>query len=219
MREPSRKFLAVAISSAILTGLTVIAVALSQSMPSPTPQQKGEPANSLEVKPMPVKGATTAPRNQQTAIFAAGCFWGVENRFRREPGVYATAVGYIGGVTDNPTYKQVCTGTTGHAEGVLVIYDADKTDYATLLQVFFEAHDPTTLNRQGPDVGTQYRSAVFFQNPEQRRLAVAAIQQANDSGKFRSPVVTTLEPAGQFWFAELYHQQYNEKRGIDSCGL
>lgn len=168
---------------------------------------------------MPVKGATTAPRNQQTAIFAAGCFWGVESRFRKEPGVYATAVGYIGGVTDNPTYKQVCTGTTGHAEAVLVVYDADKTDFSKLLQVFFEIHDPTTLNRQGPDVGTQYRSAIFFQNPEQRRLAAAAIQRVNESGKFRSPVVTTLEPAGRFWFAELYHQQYNEKRGIDSCGL
>jgi peptide-methionine (S)-S-oxide reductase len=177
---------------------------------------KGE---DFAVAPTPVKDAKNAPQNKGEAIFAAGCFWGVESRFRKEPGVFATAVGYIGGSVLNPTYKQVCSGTTGHAEAVLVVYDKDKTSYAKLLEVFLDAHDPTQLNRQGPDYGTQYRSAVFARTDDEVKAAEAAILKANQSGKHDKPVVTTIERSTRFWFAENYHQQYNEKRGIDSCPL
>ena len=151
------------------------------------------------------------------ATFGAGCFWGVEEEFRKIPGVLATAVGYSGGKLDNPTYKDVCTDTTGHAEVVEVDYDPARVSYDTLLEVFWNGHNPTQLNRQGPDVGTQYRSAIFFHTPEQETAARASKQQLEKSGRFPKPVVTEVSPAQTFWKAEDYHQQYLAKRGLGSC--
>ena len=153
----------------------------------------------------------------EKAIFAAGCFWGVEAAFRELPGVVATAVGYIGGRTEHPTYRQVCAHTTGHAEAVEVTYDPTKLSYDDLLNVFWENHDPTQLNRQGPDIGDQYRSAIFFLNPEQEAAAKASRERLQASGRFRRPIVTEITPAATFWMAEDYHQQYLEKRGMASC--
>lgn len=151
------------------------------------------------------------------ATFGAGCFWGVEEEFRKIPGVLATAVGYSGGKLDHPTYKDVCTDTTGHAEVVEVDYDPARVSYDTLLEVFWNGHNPTQLNRQGPDVGTQYRSAIFFHTPEQETAARASKQQLEKSGRFPRPVVTEISPAQTFWKAEDYHQQYLAKRGLGSC--
>ena len=153
----------------------------------------------------------------EKATFAAGCFWGVEATFRALPGVKSTRVGYVGGQADGPTYEQVCTGTTGHAEAVEVEYDPAEVSYAQLLEVFWGNHDPTTLNRQGPDVGSQYRSAVFFHGPEQQTEAEASKQALATSGRFVRPIVTEIVPAATFWQAEDYHQQYLEKRGQSSC--
>src|ERR1700720_3270309 len=147
------------------------------------------------------------------ATFGAGCFWGVEATFRQLPGVISTRVGYTGGNTPNPTYKQVCTDTTGHAEAVEIDYDPAKLSYDKLLDVFWENHDPTTLNRQGPDVGTQYRSAIFFHTPEQEAAAKASKEALSKSGRLKRPIVTEIQPAPEFWQAEDYHQQYLEKRG------
>lgn len=155
----------------------------------------------------------------EKATFAAGCFWGVEATFRRIPGVVSTAVGYTGGQLENPTYKAVCHENTGHAEAVQVEYDPSQVQYEQLLQVFWENHDPTTLNRQGPDVGSQYRSAIFYHNDEQKRLAEASKEQLAQSGRFRRPIVTQIVPAAAFYMAEDYHQQYLEKRGLASCHL
>jgi peptide-methionine (S)-S-oxide reductase len=153
------------------------------------------------------------------AMFGAGCFWGVEAAFRRVKGVKSTAVGYAGGNLRNPTYHDVCTGSTGHAEVVRVEYDPAVTAYDDLLAVFWENHDPTTLNRQGPDVGTQYRSAIFFESPEQEAAAVASKERLEKSGRFKRPIVTRIEPATDFWQAEDYHQQYLEKRGLATCHI
>ena len=153
------------------------------------------------------------------ATFGAGCFWGVEAEFRRVKGVKATAVGYSGGNLKNPTYKDVCSDTTGHAEVVQVEYDPEVVSYDDLLNVFWENHDPTTLNRQGPDIGTQYRSAIFFHTPEQEAAARASKERLEKSGRFKRPIVTQIEPAAEFWRAEDYHQQYLEKRGLASCHI
>lgn len=153
------------------------------------------------------------------ATFAAGCFWGVEATFRQLPGVISTRVGYIGGQTADPTYEDVCTDQTGHAEGVEVEYDPGRVSYDQLLNVFWENHDPTTLNRQGPDWGTQYRSAIFFHTPEQQKLAQASKEAWDRSGKFRNRIVTQIVPAPAFYPAEDYHQQYLEKRGLASCHI
>jgi peptide-methionine (S)-S-oxide reductase len=153
------------------------------------------------------------------ATFGAGCFWGVEAEFRRVQGVKATAVGYAGGDLKNPSYKDVCSDTTGHAEVVQVEYDPEAVSYDDLLNVFWENHDPTTLNRQGPDIGTQYRSVVFFHTPEQEEAARASKERLEKSGRFRRPIVTQIEPAAEFWRAEDYHQQYLEKRGLASCHI
>lgn len=155
----------------------------------------------------------------ETATFGAGCFWGVEESFRQIPGVLDTAVGYLGGCTANPTYQDVCTDETGHAEVVQVTYDPAKVSYDQLLNVFLESHDPTTLNRQGPDIGTQYRSAIFFHSPEQERLARASKEQMQASGKFRRPIVTEITPASTFYRAEDYHQKYLAKRGMSHCHI
>jgi peptide-methionine (S)-S-oxide reductase len=155
----------------------------------------------------------------QKATFGAGCFWGVEATFRQVPGVIDAAVGYAGGDLPNPTYRDVCTDMTGHAEVVQVDYDPDKVSYEELLRVFWENHDPTTLNRQGPDVGTQYRSVIFYHTPEQEAAARASKENLEKSHRFRRPVVTRIEPAPQFYRGEEYHQRYLEKRGLAHCHL
>jgi peptide-methionine (S)-S-oxide reductase len=151
------------------------------------------------------------------ATFGAGCFWGVEEDFRKVPGVTATAVGYSGGTVANPTYEDVCSDRTGHAEVVQVEYDPAKASYDSLLDVFWNGHNPTQLNRQGPDVGTQYRSVIFFHTPEQEAAARASRERLAKSGKFARPIVTEISPAQPFWRAEEYHQRYFEKRGGGSC--
>ena len=152
------------------------------------------------------------------ATFAAGCFWGVEAEFRAIPGVQDARVGYIGGTVAQPTYKDVCTGRTGHAEAVEVDFDPAAVSYDQLVDAFFQLHDPTTLNRQGPDHGTQYRSAIFYHSPQQRAAAEAAKDKWNRSGHFRGPV-TQIVPAETFWAAEDYHQRYLEKRGQTHCAF
>lgn len=153
------------------------------------------------------------------ATFGAGCFWGVEETYRRVPGVTATAVGYCGGHTENPTYQEVCTDTTGHAEVVEVEYDPARVGYDVLLDVFWKSHDPTTPNRQGPDVGTQYRSVIFVHDDEQRAAAEASKSRWDASGRLRRPIVTEIVEAAPFHRAEEYHQQYLAKRGRSSCHL
>lgn len=152
--------------------------------------------------------------SMQLATFGAGCFWGVENSFRQVEGVNRTAVGYAGGTTENPTYQQVCSGTTGHAEVVQLEYNPDKVSYDKLLDIFFAIHDPTTRNRQGPDIGYQYRSVIFFHNDEQQPAAEAKARELTEAKKFNRPIVTAIEPAPTFWRAEEYHQRYYEKKGI-----
>ena len=153
----------------------------------------------------------------EKATFAAGCFWGVEASFRRAKGVESTAVGYTGGSFPSPTYRDVCTGRTGHAEAVEVQYDPAEVSYEQLLSLFWEIHDPTTPNRQGPDIGTQYRSAIFFHTPAQQAAAAASKERMEKEGRFRSRIVTEIVPAAEFYRAEEYHQQYLEKRGQTSC--
>jgi peptide-methionine (S)-S-oxide reductase len=150
----------------------------------------------------------------EKATFGAGCFWGVEAAFRKVTGVVSTTVGYSGGSSKNPTYKDVCSGRTGHAEVVQVEYDPSKTSYKELLNVFWDVHDPTQMNRQGPDVGTQYRSAIFFYNAEQEAAAKAAKAHLEKSGRYRKPIVTEIIPTSEFYMAEEYHQQYFEKHGM-----
>lgn len=153
------------------------------------------------------------------ATFGAGCFWGVEARFQQVPGVTATAAGYEGGKLDNPTYKEVCTDATGHAEVVEIDFDQARVSYEHLLELFFELHDPTQLNRQGPDWGKQYRSVVFYHSPEQEAAARKAIARLTEERRFSKPIVTQVVPAETFWRAEDYHQKYLEKRGALSCHI
>ena len=153
----------------------------------------------------------------EQACFAAGCFWGVQFYFDQIPGVTTTKVGYTGGQLDEPTYDEVCTGTTGHAEAVLVEFDAGQISYETLCKHFFRLHDPTQLNRQGPDVGDQYRSAIFYLTDAQHELAEAALQAAQPS--FKSPIVTVIEPLGPFYDAEDYHQKFAERTGRGMCHI
>ena len=155
----------------------------------------------------------------ELATFGAGCFWGVEVTFRNVRGVKDALVGYLGGTLPNPTYKDVCTGRTGHAEVVQVEYDPAEVSYDKLLDVFWENHDPTTLNRQGPDVGTQYRSAIFYHTAEQKRVAEESKARLEASGKVRRPIVTEITEATPFYLAEDYHQRYLEKRGLASCHI
>jgi peptide-methionine (S)-S-oxide reductase len=156
---------------------------------------------------------------EEVATFGAGCFWGVEAAFRRTPGVIETAVGYSGGHLEKPTYKDVCSDETGHAEVVQVTFDPQKISYSQLLDVFWKIHDPTQLNRQGPDFGKQYRTAIFFHSPEQEEIARKSKQALEASGKFHRPIATEISPAKTFWRAEEYHQRYLEKRGAESCHI
>jgi peptide-methionine (S)-S-oxide reductase len=157
--------------------------------------------------------------NTEKATFGAGCFWGVEAAFRRVEGVTATAVGFTGGTLQHPSYRDVCTDRTGHAEVVDIEFDPARVKYEDLLAVFWEVHDPTQLNRQGPDVGTQYRSVIFFHSPAQEAAARDSKEKLEESGHYRRPIVTAIVPAGQFWRAEEYHQQYLEKRGLAHCSI
>lgn len=155
----------------------------------------------------------------ETATFGAGCFWGVEEAFRRIDGVADTAVGYSGGTAKNPTYKDVCRGRTGHAEVVELQYDPAKVSYEKLLEVFWSVHDPTQLNRQGPDVGAQYRSVIFFHTPQQKAAATESRAALESSDRLGKPIVTEIVPASTFYRAEEYHQRYLEKRGQASCRM
>ena len=153
----------------------------------------------------------------EKAIFGAGCFWGVESAFRAVEGVISSTSGYSGGTKENPTYEEVCMGATGHAEVVEVEFDSDRVSYDDLLNEFWKIHDPTTLNRQGPDMGTQYRSAIFTHSPEQDKAAVESKNQMDDSEKYSSPIVMEITEASEFYRAEEYHQRYFEKHGIEYC--
>ncbi len=155
----------------------------------------------------------------ETATFGAGCFWGVQAAFDRIPGVLETAVGYEGGTLERPSYREVCTDRTGHAEVVQVRFDPAKVSFTSLLDTFFQEHDPTQLNRQGPDHGTQYRSVVFYHSPEQQQQAQAAIARLQQEKRFSRSIVTQVVPASTFWPAEEYHQKYLEKRGAVSCHI
>ena len=153
------------------------------------------------------------------AVFAAGCFWGVESTFQQMDGVKSTTVGYIGGKVKNPSYELVCTGLTGHAEAVEIVYNPNEVTFEKLVDTFFELHDPTTLNRQGPDIGTQYRSAAYFSNDDEKQIIENKINTLNESGKFTSKIVTEIEAISVFYNAEDYHQDYYKKRGIDGCAI
>ncbi len=155
----------------------------------------------------------------EKATFAAGCFWGVEETFRHVPGVVSTAVGYTGGKLENPTYQDVCAGSTGHAEAMEVSFDPARVSYDELLDLFWESHDPTMLNRQGPDVGAQYRSAIFFHTSGQEAAARASRARLEGTGRHRNPIVTEITPASEFYRAEEYHQRYLEKRGLARCTM
>lgn len=155
----------------------------------------------------------------EKATFGAGCFWGVEETFANTPGVKNTAAGYMGGQTENPTYEMVCTDLTGHAEVVQMEYDSQEVSYEKLLEIFWHNHNPTTKNRQGPDVGTQYRSVIFYHTPEQKELAEASKRVLDASGEFSDPVMTEIVPAEEFYRAEDYHQRYLAKRGLGNCHI
>lgn len=187
--------------------VTALALLLAGCGAEPAARSAPPLPNAQDPNPM-----TTS---REKATFGAGCFWGVEHIYRQIPGVIEAYSGYAGGASERPTYRDICTGTTGHAEVVEVTYDPSKVTYARLAEVFFKMHDPTTLNRQGPDVGTQYRSVIFYHSEAQRLEAERA--KAAAQPRFRSPIVTTIEPAPVFWMAEAYHQRYIERTGHPSC--
>lgn len=157
--------------------------------------------------------------NMEIATFGAGCFWGVEETFRKLNGVKSTAVGYMGGITENPSYEDVCQKNTRHVEVVKINFNPEEISYKDLLDIFWVSHDPTTLNRQGPDIGDQYRSVIFYQNPQQKIEAEESKEKMQSSGRFGKKIVTAIEPAKKFYIAEDYHQQYLKKRGLKSCGF
>jgi len=209
-----RTELALAALAAVVVALTVRAVA-GPARGKDGDMQIGNPACGKDPGHAG-QGTPLAPTgNHQLAIFAQGCFWGVEERFRKVPGVVATAVGYTGGTRDNPTYEDVCTHTTGHAEAVLVEFDPDRVTYQQLLDFFWKTHDPTSGDRQGPDEGSNYRSAIFTFGPQQLEEARASRKEAQ--ARLADPITTEIAPAGRFWKAEEYHQQWDEKHGYLSC--
>lgn len=155
----------------------------------------------------------------ETATFAAGCFWGVEETFRRLKGVKSTMVGYTGGHFENPTYQDVCSGKTAHAEAVQIAFDPNEISYEDLIKTFFQRHNPTTRNQQGPDIGSQYRSGIFYHSLEQKKRAEAYKKMLNESGKYPKPIVTEITPASTFYRAEEYHQKYLMQKGLDHCHI
>ena len=177
-----------------------------------TPENTRHCVNSISVR-------FVAYEKLSVATFAAGCFWGVEELYRKQAGVYSTSVGYIGGQTNMPSYKQVCSGTTGHAEAVQVHFNAEEVNYETLLNIFWDNHDPTSLNRQGPDEGSQYRSAIFYHSEEHKNFAEESKNTLDSSERFPKPIVTEIVPATTFYRAEEYHQKYLYKRGASRCSL
>ena len=202
---------------AISTVMMVIAV-LSAGCPATLDQaEAAKTPIAQEAENPALTQETQGVENMEVATFAAGCFWGVEANLREMDGVVDTAVGYCGGRTDKPTYKEVCGGKTGHAEAVQVHYDPEKVSYEALLDFFWSKHNPTTSNRQGPDVGDQYRSAVFYHTPEQAALAEASKNKLAESGVHKNPIVTEITAASTFHRAEEYHQRYLEKRGLRQC--
>lgn len=208
----------------LILGLVILAGAASamflfRTVPSIAPSPDAPPPQQETKKVIQSKIAESKSGRVETAVFGAGCFWGVEAAFRRTPGVLSTTVGYEGGSVLNPTYEQVCTDTTGHAEVVQVEFDPGQITYEQLLDVFFTNHNPTQLNRQGPDFGTQYRTAIFYFNDVQKQQAEAAKAALAASGKFSKPIVTEITPHTVFFPAEGYHQQYLEKRGLTHCHL
>lgn len=199
----------------VLVGVGLLALGLASCREEIQAMDPNAPATNNEA---PEIRSALAEETYDRATFAAGCFWGVESAFREVPGVVSTQVGYTGGHKDNPTYREVCSGRTGHAEAVEVVYDPQQVGYEKLLDVFWSIHDPTTLNRQGPDVGSQYRSAIFTHSDKQRELAEASRDARQAGGEVRGEIVTQIEPAETFWRAEEYHQQYFAKKGITpSC--
>jgi peptide-methionine (S)-S-oxide reductase len=187
---------------------------------APTSRPGGAKSEKTAVASRPASSAPAqgdAKVMTQKATFGAGCFWGVEDRFRKTAGVVDAAVGYMGGQKEKPSYKEVCTDRTGHAEVVQVEFDPAKVSYEQLLEIFWKCHNPTQVNRQGPDVGSQYRSAIFFHSPEQEKTARESKEKLARSGKHRSPIATEITPAGEFWRAEEYHQRYLEKNGLSTC--
>lgn len=196
-----------------LSVLTVLCTACSDTQAT---------AQSARPQSVPVRAAVEVEETQmntEVATFGAGCFWGVEHRFRQIPGVVFTEVGYSGGTTKDPTYRDVCSHKTGHAEAVRIRYDPEKLSYNELLAAFFAMHDPTQWHRQGPDVGSQYRSVIFYHTPEQEAAALAAKERLQNSGRYPREIVTEVVPAVEFYRAEDYHQQYYGKRGGGSCNL
>lgn len=186
----------------------------------PSEPEKKPEGEKKDPSAKPEDKSTEKPKvKTETAMFGAGCFWGVEATFRKQPGVVDAAVGYAGGKTKNPTYKDVCTDTTGHAEVVKIDFDPTKVTYEQLVQLFFKLHDPTQVNRQGPDFGSQYRTVIFFYSPEQEATARAVKDKLEKSGKYKKPIATQIEKAGEFYRAEEYHQRYLEKRNLDNCHL
>jgi peptide-methionine (S)-S-oxide reductase len=208
-------------SKSVLSLLVLFLISLTACyVYTQTPQGHAEPASNGDA--IPANGPIPADvmARSQKADFAAGCFWGSEATFRAVPGVLATEVGFEGGSTTNPTYSDVCTDKTGHAETVRVIFDPQKVSYKQLVDVFFEHHDPTTVDSQGPDFGTQYRSVIFYHSPEQEKIAQAAKHDRDTSGEYVGPIATQILPAKNFYRAEDYHQQYFEKQGVNyQCHL
>lgn len=193
----------------LLAALAFLAVSVSaQVVPSATKSTAPNSTPRMDEKTAALKSTTPPDASRETALLAGGCFWGMEEILRKIPGVIDTKVGYIGGTVPNPTYKLVCTGITGHAEAVKIVFDPTKITYETVLGYFFRMHDATTLNRQHNDVGTQYRSAIFYTTDAQKLTAEQVKERVNKSGKFKKPVVTEIAKAGEFWPGEDYHQKY-----------
>jgi len=212
------------ITAAILTGLGCNQTS-GQAPTGDATRVAGDSAQTSESKPSSDKIEPTTSKKDggekpmETATFGGGCFWGVELAFSQQDGVIETDVGFMGGTKDDPSYKEVCYTDTGHAEVVHLTFDPDKISYDDLLNIFWRIHDPTQVNRQGPDVGTQYRTVIFYHSDAQREQAEASKKTMDASGKFKAPIATIIEPAATFWKAEDYHQDYLKKRGQTSCHI